>query len=356
MKTGLPAAGVLLCAVALSASAGTISFSTFVTDTGINAVEGQNSTIAFTYAGNKFVGSVYYGVNNTQLYSTNLTGGDVQQFSTPIPGATGEVVLAASLGKGGFPVGDIYTGSGAGGNIYHISNGGGTPTLFASGLAGNVRGILFDPDSSFAGNMLVTTDTGRVYEIDSTGSATLLASLGENSEGMDIATSAWGPFAGDLLVGSEGSGDLRLISPSGAVTLVGSVPLAETVSFVPLNLGSSGNPLEGFYVANYPVDVQFANAAQFSSLLGDAVVTSEDPGNARLWDIHYDSGAFTITQLSGNLPNQSEDGIFVTAQRIIDVSTPEPSTPLLFAGGALAMAAMLRRKARQARPRPLPTT
>jgi hypothetical protein len=350
MKTILPTAGVLLCAVALNASAAAISFSTFVSSTDISAVEGQNSTIGFTYAGNKFVGSVYYGPNNAQLYSTNLTGGNVEQFGTPIPGATGEVVLAASLGEGGFPVGDIYTGSQAGGSIYHISNGGGTPTLFASGLVGVVRGILFDPNSSFGGNMLVTTSSGRIYEINSAGNATLLASVGEDTEGMDIATSAWGPFAGDLLVGSEGSGNLRLISPSGVVTLVGSVPLAETISFVPLNLGSSGNPLEGFYVANYPVNIQFADASQFSSLLGDAVVTSEDASNARLWDIHYDSGAFTITQLTGHLPNQSEDGIFVTAQRIVDVSTPEPATPLLFMGGALVMVAMVRRKRRSRQP------
>ena len=38
-----------------------------------------------------------------------------------------------------------------------------------------------------------------------------------------------------------------------------SVPEAETVSFVPLNLGSSGYPLQGFYVPNYPVNVQFAD-------------------------------------------------------------------------------------------------
>ena len=34
---------------------------------------------------------------------------------------------------------------------------------------------------------------------------------------------------------------------------------AETVSTVPLNLGS-GNPLEGFYVANYPQNIQKAPA------------------------------------------------------------------------------------------------
>ena len=35
------------------------------------------------------------------------------------------------------------------------------------------------------------------------------------------------------------------------------------VCFVPLNLGSSGTPVEGFYSANYPVNVIKADASQF---------------------------------------------------------------------------------------------
>ncbi len=167
--------------------------------------------------------------------------------------------------------------------------------------------------------------------------------MGEDTEGADIATSAWGSFAGDMLVSSEGSGTVRLIDPTGAVTVVGTVPSAETVSFVPLNLGSSGNPLEGFYVANYPVDVQFAAASQFSGLLGDAVITSEDSVNARLWDVHFNGTSFSVTQLAGTLPNQSEDGIFVTAQRISS-NVPEPSGALMLATGAGVIALVLRRK------------
>jgi hypothetical protein len=125
--------------------------------------------------------------------------------------------------------------------------------------------------------MLVTTSSGRIFRVNSGGVATLVASVGEDTEGMDIATSAWGAFAGDLLVGSEGSGTIRLISPTGTITAVGSVglfPGAETVSFVPLNLNGS-DPLQGFYVANFASNVQFADAGNFSGLLGDAVVTDE---------------------------------------------------------------------------------
>src|SRR5450631_2403730 len=92
-------AAIMSCSVVALAQA--ISFSTFVPGASIAAQEGgNNSTIAFTYAGNKFVGSVYLGANNNQLYSTNLTGGNVQPFGTPVPGgAGGELVVGASLGQ-----------------------------------------------------------------------------------------------------------------------------------------------------------------------------------------------------------------------------------------------------------------
>jgi hypothetical protein len=200
-------------------------------------------------------------------------------------------VVGASLGQAGFPTGDIYAGAGA--QIYHYSNGGGAPVLFATVPdAATVRQVFFDPGSSFGGNMLVTTIAGHIYKYDPAGNSTLIASLGEDAEGMDIATAAWGSFAGDLLVTSENSGSVRLVSPSGSVQSVATVPLAEIGAFVPLNLGASGNPIEGFYAANFPVNIQFAAASQFVGLEGDAIITSEDAANARVWDLHFNGRWF----------------------------------------------------------------
>lgn len=341
--------------LASSGAGATVTFSTFIQAADINATLGQNNTIAITYAGDKFVGTVYFGPNNLQLYQSDLNGGNVQKFGTPLPTGGGEPVVAAGLGQAGFAAGAIYA-SGSDNRIYRYAPGGGAATLFASTDDGSgVRQIFFDPGASFGGKMIVTTNSGHILSYDSGGARTLIASVGEDTEGMDIASTSYGKYAGQLLVVSEGSGKVRAIKADGTVTELkdssGSairIAAAETVSTVPLDLGLSGNPLEGFYVANYASDVQKADSSQFAGLLGDTIVTSEFGSNSPLWDLHYNGDlldSFTVTQV-GTLPGQSEDGIFVTAQRINDVH-PLPEPTALTAAALLAMGLAGRRPRRR---------
>lgn len=346
-------AAALLALPATVHAADILDFTTFVGSGPIATATGSNATIAFTYAGNEFVGSTYF---DNQLYSTSLTGGSVAAFGSPLPvasGSVGEIVLGASLGNGGFANGAVFAGSEASGTIYKYANSGGVPSVFATlpGAAGQIRQIFFDPGSTFGGDMLVATTSGNVYKITSAGVVSLLASVGEDTEGMDIAPSTFGPYAGDLLVGSEGSGTLRVISPGGVVTVVGSVgefPGAETVSAIPTTLDTT-NPTEGFYVANYASNIQFAAASDFTgSELGSVIVTDEF-GGSTAWDVTYDSGtsSFVKTPFSftGNSISQFEDGIFVTPERIAEGSpTPEPSSLLLLGTGLLGLGGTLKRK------------
>lgn len=335
----VPAVALSLAAWAVPAHANP-TFSTFVTGPSIAAAVGGNSTIGFAYAGNKFVGSVYF---NTQLYSTNLSGGGVAAFGAPVAAfAGGETYVSSSLGIGGFGPRDVYAGNQSLGNVYRFANDGSSQSLFASGLSGGVRSIAFDPYGLYGNNMIVATNTGNVYKVDSSGVASLLTSVGADTEGLSFAPQAFGTYAaGTLFVASEGLSSLLAITPGGVKsTVVSGLSVPEMVSFVPLNLGSSGNPVEGFYAASYPSNIQKAGASDFVPYIGHAIVTGE--GGGQVYDIRWNGSAFVASDI-GPFPGQAEDGIFVTAD-IIQNPVPEPETYALMMAGLGVLGFIARRK------------
>ncbi|MEI8196757.1 MAG: hypothetical protein WCI73_12735, partial [Phycisphaerae bacterium] len=142
--------------------------------------------IGFTYAGNKFVGSILdNGTGQNLLYSTPLTGGTPTLFGAGVTLAASygsEHFVASSLGLAGFPSRDIYVAEGN--NIHHLSNTGVDLGVFVNSgtpLNGDVRGITFDSIGTFANQMLVTTHNGYVYSINSIGKATQIGSTGEDT-------------------------------------------------------------------------------------------------------------------------------------------------------------------------------
>ena len=156
----------------------------------------------------------------------------------------------------------------------------------------------------------------------------------------------WGPHAGKLIVASEGSGLIRAIDTSGNITVLNPTNLVpggpEELSFIPLNLGASGNPVEGFYGSRYTPNVIKVPAADFAGLQGDAIVTAEFSG--QVFQLHWNGIGLDITPI-GSFGGQPEDGLFVTAAII--QGAPEPGTLLLLGSGLLALGGFAWRRHRR---------
>jgi hypothetical protein len=328
-------------------------------------------SVGWTYAGNKFVGSIA-GNGTGLLYSTDLTGGSVQVFAPTVnlPNAPStEHYVSASPNIGGWLGGEIYAADGS--NIVHISNNGATSNNFVTGLSGEVRGIAFDLTGNYTNQMLVTTTSGNVYTVTPGGAVTTLATVTLSGspvfvEGLDIAPAGFGPFGGQLMVASESTNSIFAVSSGGVVTKLtnGSlgditVASAEQLTFVPLNLGASGSPLEGLYSGNYSPNVLFANGGQFAGMQGDMIITGELTD--QITRIHWKPSAsqFVVTNEGafpgsngGGISPQPEDGVFITPDLLAalpPVNTPEPSSVVLavLGGVGIAVAGMRRRKLAQ---------
>lgn len=315
---------------------------TFVSSGDLTTTLGSPYPIGFTYAGDRFVGSGAYP-SGTQLYQTNLTGGGVTTFGAPLAGFSGEIFVASSFATGAYGSNLIYAGSQNTTSIVRLAHDGSSQSVFANGIVGGVRSIAFDPYGNYGNDMIVATGSGNIYKVDSLGNATLLTNVGEDTEGIGFAPQAFGSYAkGTLFVASENSGNVRAIGPTGTFATAFTIGSAETISFVPLNIGASGNPVEGFYGVNYPLDIVKWDASQFVPYAGDAIVTSE-LGHG-IYDVTAGVSGFTINNI-GSFPNQPEDSIFVTADVVQGHggSVPDGGSTLLLLLGSVGLLGVLAR-------------
>ena len=346
------------CTLVSHGAMAALVFDPFVTGPELIGAVGGNAAIGFSFAGNKFVGSIYF---NNQLYQTDLSGNNVVKFGAPLPissASAGEIYVSSSLGLGGFASRSVFAGSQSFGTVWTYANGATDATAatpFVTGLVGGVRSIGFDPYGVYGNDMIVATSVGRVYRVNSAGVATQIANLGVDTEGIDFAPQAFGPIpAGTLVVLSEGDGHVRAISPAGIITdlttpAFGLTPFStpEMLSFVPLNFDQTLDPLAGFYAARYPTEVVHSSASNFAPYLGQAIVTEENTHD--LYAISWDGDSFVKTLL-GDFGGQPEDGIFVTsailnpcAEPNSCTTVPEPNALALVAFGLVGFAWFRRR-------------
>jgi len=85
--------------------------------------------------------------------------------------------------------------------------------------ADDPNGITFDHFGTFAFNMIVTCETGGVFQIDGTGTVTPIASTGTTIEGPAVVPLTFGPHGGEIWVADEVDNAVHAIKNDGTVTL-----------------------------------------------------------------------------------------------------------------------------------------
>lgn len=212
-----------------------------------------------------------YCDNPRQIVQVDGTG-TVTPFATlpeREPGCI-EDDLHFSSGLGGWAPGYVYATEET--KIYRISPDGATVTLFAMAPTA-VSGLVFDKIGSFGYDMLVTGGYS-VYRISPAGTVTLVGCFTERVKGPDVAPMSFGPYGGNVFVGSDGN-HLLAMSPTGNATMIGTWFSPGRVHFVPDRLGTLNGTELSYFTAVYPDGVVAYPHSDFDTLAGCALVASD---------------------------------------------------------------------------------
>jgi hypothetical protein len=233
--------------------------------------------------------------NNFELVARDGT----HQAFTTISGFTDEVKIATVRSgphQGGFAVGEVFTGNGQPGQIVRISPDGSVVqnpwvTLNDPGL---LRGSLFqDRYGVFGGDLIVITNTGGVWRVDSAGAATRLANLDVHLEGVTTVPDdpgRYGPWAARIVVGAEQQGNIHTVDAQGNVDTFSLGISPEDIDIIPTGENFVGVDFGG-------KQLQGAPESEFTGMTGDFLIAQE---GGPLWHVRWDpaSGSFQTEQVA----------------------------------------------------------
>lgn len=292
----------------------------FATATAPIGVAGYNGGIVVTEECSQNVKAIDSGGNVTVLTSLptpNPTPACVEKYPAVAPPASASATPA-------FTPGTLFITQAD--KIFKVV--GGVATAFSTipGSPPNTA-ITFDTVGTFDYKMIVTTtdpvnttNGGKIYKVDGSGSATLLADLSGTTttiEGPSVVPSAFGTYGGQILVGDElysGFGAIHAIDNGGSVTYeVFDLFAAEGVHNIP-------NPVSSFFMAGKDNVIYKYPSTDFTGLSGDVLITSESGGGIlrEHWNgSSYDESTFDTGPLDG-----IEGGAFAALSSPTPTPTP----------------------------------
>jgi hypothetical protein len=295
--------------------------------------------VSVTWTGSAFIASSRDGVTKLVKVGTN---GSVQPFATSLTGV-GEVYVAVSPGQAGFPAGELLLCSGD--SIYEVDSSGASAKLVSTPAKGTTINFLaFDNDGSWGFLLYALGTGGQLWAIDSNGHASLVTNLGDNltPEGIAVAPSTFGKFAGDILVSMEGSHNVVAIprsNPSNFTTLAtfpGEAP--ERVMLIPAN--------SDLFLAKYDQGIiARMNSSAFLSYAGSLLVITEgEAGQTGSINVLNAAGSnVTVTRIFQDPASPHFEGAaFVPAQlaTVVNTTSAGVTTSTLYAGLATAAVAV----------------
>jgi RHS repeat-associated protein len=235
--------------------------------------------------------------NNFEL----IDGGGTHHAFSNVSDLGGALKLAVSrddgrgASLGGFRTGELFSGTGTPGGVARISADGAAvqnPWVTLPGEAGLPGGLHVDRTGVFGGDLIVVTETGGVWRINSAGAATRVASLGTPLSGVTTIpddADRYGPWAGKILAGAKGQGAVYAVGALGGATSYALGVNPEDIQLVPAHENFFGlDPAEG--------KLWGAPADAFAGLVGDVIVAQGSPGV--LARVRWNGAAFETGQIA----------------------------------------------------------
>ncbi|MDP7657838.1 MAG: hypothetical protein QF812_01340 [Nitrososphaerales archaeon] len=268
-----------------------------------------NNPVGLAWINGSFIVSSTNG--DTHLLKISRDGQTIEPFA-PIFSGEGEVYIAISPGKAGFPEGYLYVSSGN--SIYEIDPSGNEVRLFSKPYEEMGLGhIAFDTVGTWGNLLYAVNYNGLLWSIDSDGNANLVVDLGNDllPESIDFAPLDFGDFGGDMLIALEMGRKVIAMSdedPGQATILIEfDDESPERVLVIPAE--------SDLYIAKKDENLVVKIASgYFSSHQGGLVVITEGEygEHGSITILEADGKVIVITKIAENLENPHFEGaVFV---------------------------------------------